>query len=181
MNEYNNMTKQIVTIIKTRDNEVFELKMPIAAYIAERDKRIALWKKTIFLKDFKYDLTITNVLSSFERTKHLELSAPKVPKTLLTMGSTEKKELKEKNPNEYWKMVNEEKAAKARIAPIIKEQLENWKERRAKRFIESRDLQLKKLAATEKVFGLQTTEQKLREWAEFKKQETIKKFKNLPK
>jgi len=41
------------------------------------------------------------------------------------MGNNEIIELKEKNPNKYWIMVSEEKAAKAKIAPIIKEQLEN--------------------------------------------------------
>ena len=175
------MKKQIVTIIKTRDNEVFELKMPITAYMAERDKRIALWKKTIFLKDFDYDLTITNVLSSRQRIYHIELPVPKKPKTLLEMGSTEQKELQQDNPDLFYKMQNEEEKTRKKTQAIIKEQMENWKDRRAKKFIERRDIDFKKLAATEKTFGLQTTEQKLREWAEFKKQETILKFKNIKK
>ena len=174
------MKKQIITIIKTRDNEIFELNIPIITYIAERDKRISLWKKTIFLKDFNYDLTITNVLSAKQRTKYIEPTI-KAPKTLLWMGNNEIIELKEKNPNKYWIMVSEEKAAKAKIAPIIKEQLENWKERRKQFFIKNRALQLKKLAATERIFWVKTTEQKLIEREKFTRAKQIEEFKNLKK
>lgn len=172
------MNKQVVTIIKTRDWEVFELKMPIAAYIAERDKRIALWKKTIFLKDFKYDLTITNVLSSVEKTKHIALPAPARPKTLLEMSSTEQKALQKSNPDKFYQMQNEEEQARIKTQAIIKEQMEKGFERRAKKFMEKRDEDLKKLAALEKTFNLKTTQQKLIERAAYKKKEEIEKFKN---
>lgn len=163
--------KKVVTIIKTRDNEIFELNMPITEYFKERDKRLALWKKTIFLKDFKYDLTITNVLSSREKTKHIPIEVNKVPQTLLQMGSIDKKNLQENKPELYYKMLNEEKAVRKKNNIIIKEQLEKWKDRRAKKFIERRNIDFIKLAATEKTFWLKTTLQKLQEREQYKRGE----------
>ena len=76
----------IITIIKTYDNEEFHLKMPIETYILERDKRLALGKKTIYLRDFNYDLTISNVKSSRQVKQFIAIAAAAAkPRTLALM------------------------------------------------------------------------------------------------
>lgn len=169
--------KQIVTILKTFDGLTFELQMPITDYIAARDKRLALWKKTIFLKDFNYDLTISNVLSSIQKTKYLALPEPEKPKTLAQMWSTERQQLKKRNPEKYYEMERKEAETRAKNQKIIKEQMEKSFTRRAKSFMDRRQEDLKKLAAIEKTFNMKTTLEKLAEWEKWNREKEIEKIK----
>ena len=175
------MKKVVITTIKTYDKEVFELSISFDKWLAEKQKRLDLWKKSIPLTDYQYELFFSNILSVKTRTRHIEEQKKLAPQTLLAMSSTDQKKLQQTNPDKYYQMERKEAEVRKNNQKIIKEQLENWKERRTQNFIKSRRLQLKKLAATERVFWLKTTEQKLIERERYTRAKQMEDFKKIKK
>lgn len=172
MNAWN--IKEEVVIIKTFDEKEYIVKTNI------RDWNALVWQaeksgqKKIFLKDYNENLYFSTIKNEKWKTLYKSLPEP-VKTTLISMSSTEKQNLKQNNPVLYNKMNAEENEARQKRNKTIKEILEKSLETRKKKFLEEREMILKKLAITEKNFWLTTTIDKLKDAEKYKK-DLIKKI-----
>lgn len=161
------MNKSDITILTLWDWEKINVNMHINDFLDMQKTDVKSWRKEFYISDLLRTINYSDIKWKQWKTQYIALPEPEKPKTLLTMSDTEKKNLQKNDPDIYYQMEQEEKKHRANRNKIIKDLMENSKERRTKKFMEERTIDLKKLAATERSFWLKTTESKLLEWEQF--------------
>ncbi len=131
--------KKEITLIKTFDNNEYQIQINIRDWNKLVSDTKAKWENKIFLKDYNENLYFSQIKYEKWKTQYLALEAPK-------------KEFKWFTPEER-KNFNKAKE-------IILEKTKEW---RMKKFIIKRENILKQLARDEERFWLETTISKLEE------------------
>lgn len=170
---HNNISQEI-TILRTRDNEEFELEISYEDFLKIQTEAKGRGEDGVNLSRQRRFLKFSSIKDIIGRTRRLSLPPPPREKHFFELWSEEKRMLLRKNPKKYKELYKQDQIRRKKASTIIKIAMEKTEKGRKKRFLEDRKKILADLAKKEKAFWLDTTLSKLEEHEKLK----IEKIKN---